>query len=261
MDAALNGPLAGRTALVTGAGSGIGQALCLAFAEAGAYVAVAVRRLESGEATAKLLLAEGAPPLVLEMDVTNPKAIEAGLARAAERFGGLDILVHNANNNDASALSIALERVDEAAWAAQGEITLAGAFHCARAGYPHLARSGRGRFVLMTSTFGYHGASPNPIYSAQKASYRAFIKSLAREWGPDRITVNAIAPAALTPPTAVFFGENPEIRRRYYRKFALGRMGDPREDIAAGAVALCGDALQFMTGQTLHLDGGLYPAA
>lgn len=131
----------------------------------------------------------------------------------------------------------------------------------ARSAYPHLARSTKGRFVLMTSDYGYHGAAMNTIYAAQKASFRAFIKSLAREWGPAAITVNALSPSAATPPTRVFFDQNPAARDAYIRKFPLQRMGDPRADIAEAAVLLCGDAMGYLTGQTLFLDGGLYPSA
>lgn len=252
--------LDGRVALVTGAGSGIGRDLALALAAAGAKVAIAVRRIETGEETAALVTAQGGESLVVAMDVTQEDAVNAGIAATVKRFGGLDILIHNANS-PTSALPAPAADVRVDAWHAQSEISLGGAFLTARAAYPHLKRSGHGRFVVMTSNFGYHGAAMNTIYSAQKASFRGLIKSLAREWGADGITVNAISPAAATPPTRTFFDQNPTARDAYFRKFALGRMGDPRTDIGEAAVALCSDALRYQTGQTLFLDGGMYPSA
>ncbi len=252
--------LEGRVALVTGAGSGIGRDIALALAAAGAKVAVTVRRAETGGDVVDEAAAEGGEAFSIAMDVADPAAVEAGIAATVARFGSLDIVIHNANNSSSAmpAAALTLTRED---WLAQSRISVGGAFLLARAAYPHLARSGQGRFVLMTSDFGYHGAAMNTIYAAQKASFRAFIKSLAREWGGEAITVNALSPSAATPPTRIFFDQNPAARDAYLRKFPLRRMGDPRADIAEAAVLLCSQQMGYLTGQTLFLDGGLYPSA
>lgn len=260
MDAVVTGPVGGRVAIVTGAGSGIGRDLALALASAGAQVAVTVRRLETGEETAALARQEGLDPLVVAMDVTDESAVQAGVKRVVAHFGRLDIVIHNAASPDSAYPQPAAE-VDRDAWRRQADVTLGGALFLARSCHPHLARSGTGRFVVMTSNFGYHGAAMNAIYAAQKASLRGFIKSLAREWGGDGITVNSISPAAMTAPTRTFFSQYPQMEQAYRRKFALGGLGDPRRDIGGAAVALCSDALGYMTGQTLFMDGGLYPSA
>lgn len=261
MDAPMNKPLNGRIALVTGAGGGIGRDLACALAAAGAHVGIAVRRPDTGEETARLIEAEGgARSLVLRMDATDRTSVLVGVEKLAAEFGGIDIIVHNAAAPD-SAYPMPAVDSDEAGWRRQADITLGGALSLAQAGHPYLKASGRGRFVVMTSNFGYHGAAMNAIYSASKASLRGFIKSLAREWGPDAITVNSISPAAATEVTRAFFGQFPAMEAAYKRKFALGDLGQPRRDIGEGAVALCSDYLRYMTGQTLFLDGGMFPSA
>ena len=107
----------------------------------------------------------------------------------------------------------------------QARVAWDGSFHCAQAALPHLKASGHGRFIVLGSSFGLHGAAMNPIYSALKGGDRGFVKSLAREWGPHGITVNAIEPSAATEPTEVFFAQNPAVRDMYLKMFPLGRMG------------------------------------
>ncbi|MFW2830957.1 SDR family NAD(P)-dependent oxidoreductase [Sphingomonas sp. ID0503] len=252
--------LSGRSAIVTGAGSGIGRDLALSLAAAGARVGVGVRRIETGEETVAMVTAAGGEALPIALDVTDDRVIASAVPTIADRFGGIDIVIHNANNA-ASALPTAAMEITPESWDAQAAVTLQGAFAMAKSCHPYLRASGRGRFVVMTSAFGYHGAAMNTIYAAQKSSFRGLIKSLAREWGGDEITVNSIAPAAATEATRLFFDQNPPCKAAYLRKFPLGRMGDPRADIAEAAVALCSDALSYMTGQTLFMDGGLYPSA
>ena len=251
--------LSGRTALITGAGSGIGRGIALALASAGANVAVAVRRQSTGEETAALLRAEGGQILVCETDVARQVDVDRALAATAARFGGVDIVVHNANAGD-SALPIAAEAVTDENWESQARVTWDGAFWLARAGLPYLQRSPAGRFILLGSAFGLHGAAFNPIYAALKGGIRGFTKALAREWGPFGITVNSIQPSAATEPTVVFFNQNPQLRDAYLQNFPMGRLGKPREDIGGAVVALCTDGFGFVTAQSIQIDGGLYTA-
>jgi 3-oxoacyl-[acyl-carrier protein] reductase len=113
---------------------------------------------------------------------------------------------------------------------------------------------------MLGSCFGLHGAAMNPIYAALKGGDRGFVKALAREWGPDGITVNAIEPAAVTEPAEVFFNQYPEMRAKYLGNFPMRRMGRPREDIGRAVAALCGDDFGFVTAQSIQVDGGLYTA-
>jgi 3-oxoacyl-[acyl-carrier protein] reductase len=256
----MTGLLQGRTALVTGAGAGIGRDLALALAGMGARVGVTVRRIETGKETARMIADEGGEAHVIAMDVSDEASVKAGVTAFVEKVGGLDIMVHNANNSN-SAFPAPADAVDRELWLSQSRVALGGAFLTAREAYPHLKRSKHGRYLTLSSAFGFHGAAMNTVYAGQKSAYRAFVRSLAREWGPDGITVNASAPAAATDSTKDFFAQNPPMRDAYLRKFPMGRMGEPRQDIAMPMAMLCTDAFAYMTGQILFLDGGLYPTA
>jgi 3-oxoacyl-[acyl-carrier protein] reductase len=252
--------LEGRVALVTGAGSGIGRGIALALCAAGANVAVTGRRLSTCEDTLRLIDEEHGNAIAIEMDVSRQESVQDAIGHAVKQWGGLDILVQNANAGGDSAHPIALEDVSEDDWYRQARVAWDGTWHCASAALPHLKASGRGRFLVLGSAFGLHGAAMNPVYSALKGGDRGLVKSLAREWGPHGITVNAIAPAALTEPAEVFFNQNPAVREQFISMFPLGRMGVPREDIGRAVVALCSDYMGYVTGQNIPVDGGLYTA-
>jgi 3-oxoacyl-[acyl-carrier protein] reductase len=252
--------LDGRTALITGAGSGIGRGLALAFAAAGANVVVTARRADTGRATLTQLEAEGGRGVAVELDVSRREQVDAAIEAALAHFGGLDFVIHNANAGNDSSLPVALADVTDDIWDRQARVAWDGAFHLAQASFKALTMSGQGRFVMVGSAFGLHGAGYNPVYSALKGGDRGFVKALAREWGPYGITVNAIEPAALTEPTEVFFNQNPQVRDRYLENFSMRRMGHPRQDIGRAVTALCSDAFGFITAQSIQADGGLYTA-
>jgi NAD(P)-dependent dehydrogenase (short-subunit alcohol dehydrogenase family) len=251
--------LNGRTAIVTGAGAGIGRGLALALAGAGCRVVIAVRRQSTGDETAALIAAEGGICRVVQCDVTQESEVCGAVAQSAHEFGGLDIVIHNANAAE-SAHPIALEAVTAEDFRRQSRVTWDGAFWLARASLPYLKKSAAGRFILLGSAFGLHGAGFNPVYAGLKGGIRGLSKALAREWGPFGITVNAIQPAAATEPTEIFFGQYPDVRAAYLKNFPLGRMGRPREDIGGAVVALCSDDCGYVTAQSIHVDGGLYTA-
>ena len=255
-----SGMLAGRVAFVTGAGGGIGRGIAQALAAAGAAVAVTGRRRSTCDDTVRMIEAEGGNAIALEVDVGEAMLVQRGVEATVQRWGRLDILVQNANAGMDSAVPVALEAITEEDWYRQARVAWDGNLHCAQAALPHLKASGRGRFIVLGSAFGLHGAAMNPVYSALKGGDRGFVKSLAREWGVHGITVNAIEPAAATEPTEVFFAQNPAVREAYLRMFPLGRMGAPRHDIGRAVVALCSDLMGYVSGQNLPVDGGLYTA-
>jgi 3-oxoacyl-[acyl-carrier protein] reductase len=253
------GLLEGRVALITGAGAGIGRGIALALAAAGANVAVTGRRLSNCEETLQLIDDEHGNAIAVEMDVGDEQAVRDAVTHTVTQWGRLDIVVQNANAGD-SAHPIALESVTEEDWYRQARVAWDGTLYCAQAALPHLKASGRGRFIVLGSAFGLHGAAMNPVYSALKGGDRGLVKSLAREWGTYGITVNAIEPAAMTEPAEAFFEQNPAVRDAFIAMFPLGRLGVPRDDIGRAVVALCSDLLGYVTGQNLPVDGGLYTA-
>lgn len=251
----MSGALEGRVAIVTGAGQGVGRGIALALASAGCAVVVAARRAETGEPVAAEVRDRGVPGLCVETDVTSRSNIEATVERTVADLGRLDVMVHNALRAPSPhrVESVGLEEWDElsqtAVWAS---------IWCARAAYPHLAGSGFGRLILLTSPAGVEGSAGLPLYAPVKAAQRALAKSLAREWGPDGITVNGIAPVAVTPALEKAFAENPELRPRIEARTPLRRLGDPEADIGGVAVFLASDASSYVTGQTIVCDGGSF---
>lgn len=251
--------LKGRTAVVTGAGAGVGRGIAEALGDAGAQVTVAVRRKETGDETVALIEQAGGVAMSVQCDVAQRGDVERMVDATIERFGRLDIVVHNA----ASGLGgkpAKLEDITDEMWTEQCGVGLNAAFFLARAAYPHLKASAAGRFILLSSSQGLHGGAMNPAYPGVKNAQRGFMKALAREWGPDEILVNAIAPAALTGPAAAYFERNPEMRAMTEASFALGRLGDSRDDIGAAIAAMCSDYFRYVSGQLIVVDGGNYTA-
>jgi len=259
MSAATHMPqlLSGRTAIVTAAGAGVGRGVAQALADAGANVIVAVRRVETGEETATLIADAGGIARVVQADVSKRGDVERTVAEAVAAFGGLDIVVNNA----ASALGgkpTKLEDITAEMWAEQSAVALDAPFYFARAVYPHLKSSNHGRFFVMSSTQGLHGGAMNPAYPAAKNGLRGFVKALAREWGPDGISVLGVAPAALTEPAQLYLDRNAHMREAMMKGFAMRRLGDSRDDIGGALVAMCSDQFRYVTGLVIPVDGGNY---
>lgn len=245
-----------RTAIVTGAGQGVGRGIALALAEAGYAVVVAARRAETGEAVAEEVRARGVPGLCLETDVTDPAAVHATVERTVDELGALDVMVHNALRAPSPHR---MESVGLDEWDELSRTAVWGSFFCARSAHPHLkASEGGGRLVLVTSPAGVEASAGLPLYGPVKAAQRAMIKSLAREWGPDGITVNGIAPVAVTPALEKAFAENPDLRPRIEARTPLRRLGDPELDIGGVVVFLSSRAAGYVTGQTIVCDGGSF---
>ena len=253
------GLLEGRTAIVTGAGGGIGRGIAQALAAEGAHVVIAARRASTGNETLAAIQAEGGSAIVVETDVAQRPAVEAAIAAALASFGGLDIVVHNAASGHSSRPPKG-EDITDRDWDEQSAIALDAAFYLARAAFAHLRDSGRGRFIILSSAQALHGGSMNPIYASVKSAQRGMAKALAREWGPHNITVNAVAPAGETDAAKLYFERNPQIRAQIMSLVPMRRLGELQADIGAAVVALCSDHMRFVTGQTLPVDGGAYTA-
>lgn len=249
--------LSGRTAIVTGAGQGVGEGIARHLASCGAQVVVAARRAVTGEPVAAAIRAGGGAAQCIETDVTDRASVERCVAATVERFGSLEVMVHNAFRG---AVPHRLEDVDLTRhWAPMSLTGVWGAFHTAQAAWPHLSAAGsRGRLVLVTSPSGVEGSANVPLYSPVKAAERAIAKSLAREWGPAGVTVNCIAPVAETPALSGAFERDPALRLAIEARTALGRVGDAEHDIGAVVSFLASDAASYVTGQTIVCDGGSF---
>ncbi|MEY2996520.1 MAG: hypothetical protein RLZ86_661 [Actinomycetota bacterium] len=255
--------LDGRVAVVTGAGQGVGEGIARRLAEHGATVVVAARRAETGEPVAAAIRADGGSAVCIETDVTKGSSIAACVQRTVDEFGRLDIVVHNAFTG---AIPHRLEDADlDKHWKGMSLTAGWASLQCAREAHPHLAASSRrprgeggGRYVLITSPSGVEGSANIPLYSPAKAAQRAIAKSLAREWGPDGITVNCIAPVAASPSLITAFDRNPALQQAIEARTPLGRVGDITDDIGSVALFLAGDDSSYVTGQTIVCDGGSF---
>lgn len=248
--------LTGRRALVTGAGQGIGAAVALALAEAGADVAVHHRRSAQGAADLVDRIHElGRRAITVAGDLTVTEQADRAVGEAAARLGGLDVVVCNAG--DLFGRCAVAEMSDEH-YEAVLAVNLGTTFRTCRAALPHLRAADRpGRIITMSSLAAETGGSTGAVmYAAAKAAIRGFTKGLAKEVGPDGITVNALAPG--------FIGETsfhrtftpPAAQQQTIAAIPIGRPGVPA-DVAAAAVWLASDAAGFVTGTTIDIDGGV----
>jgi len=260
-----SGALAGQASLVTGSSSGIGRAIAVAMARAGAMVAVNYHHDEAGaEATLTAIRAAGGEGFAWRADVARETDVAALFAAAVEAFGTLDIVVANAGvQRDAATADMTLE-----AWQAVIDVNLTGTFLCARAALREFRRPGRpqrpsraaGKIVCIGSVHEVVPWSGHVNYAASKGGVALLMKSIAQEVAHERIRVVGIAPGAIRTPINRAAWETPEAERRLQELIPYGRIGEP-EDIAAAAVWLASDAADYVTGTTLLIDGGmaLYP--
>ncbi|MHB1486197.1 MAG: SDR family NAD(P)-dependent oxidoreductase [Acidimicrobiales bacterium] len=249
--------LSGRVAAVTGAGGGVGRGIALSLGQAGATVVVAARRAATGEAVVAEIIKNGGRAVFVTCDVTDKGDIQRSVDRAEKEFGGLDVFIHNAVSARSSQPD-ALEEVGRSEFEEHFSVSVRAAWQCAQAAHSALARSESGRFILLSSSAGIEGSATLPLYSMVKGALRGMAKSLAREWGPEGITVNCLAPVARTEALERALVANPDLRDRLVGQIPLGRLGDPEVDIGSVARFLAGDDSAYMTGQTLMVDGGSF---
>lgn len=243
--------LAGKTALVTGGGQGVGQGIAYALAAEGARVAVAGRTLESLERTCAEIRRRGGEALAVPCDVTRAEHIDGCLAQVLEAFGGLDILVNNAHIVPLGRLLEVSDQAFQQGWDSGPLATL----RLMRACHPHL--KGGGVVVNLASSAAVRwDASGYGAYAATKEAIRSLSRAAACEWGPDGIRVNVIAPHALSPGLAGWMQANPEEARAFVEGIPLRRVGDCEHDIGRTVAWLASDEAGYLTGATLPLDGG-----
>lgn len=244
------GELAGRVALVTGAARNIGRAIARSLAAGGAAVMVNARTShEAARETAALIEQAGGRAAVHMADVTDPGAVRALVEATVARFGRLDILVNNAAVRRETAFAeMTLEE-----WRGVLATMLDAAFLCAQAALPHLVRAGAGAIVNIGGLTGHKGAERRLHVVTGKGGLAAMTKGLALELAPHRITVNCVVPGTVeTERGTASAPERPEYRRTLP---PVGRRGTP-EEIAAMVRLLCGPNGRYITGQSIHINGG-----
>ncbi len=243
--------LSGKVTLVTGAGTGIGEAASQAFAREGAHVVLVGRREAPLHATADRIRAAGGQALVVSADVSRAEAVETAVARTLEHFGRLDHVFNNAGiqGDGGPIVDMAEESFDELV-----AINLKGPWLMTRAALRVMLKAGAGGAIVNTSSFLSTAATVGSSgYSASKAGLDAMVRAIALEVGPQGIRVNNINPGVIDTPMLRAHGD--AIIPPLAARAALGRIGTPA-DIADVAVWLCTDEARFITGQSILVDGG-----
>jgi meso-butanediol dehydrogenase / (S,S)-butanediol dehydrogenase / diacetyl reductase len=248
--------LAGKSALITGGGTGIGQAIALAFAREGAQIAVAGRRKNKLEDTLRLLQDTGCPALALECDVIKAADTIRAVKSVEDAFGKLDILVNNAG-----ALSVSnVETISEDDWDHVMATNIKGPFLMSRAALPAMRRAGGGSIINVGSVLGIVAIRDRAAYCASKGAVSMLTRAMALDHASDHIRVNCLCPSIVeSDMTKNLFAETEagrQARESRLTSIPLGRFGKP-EDIAGLAVFLASDESSWMTGTVIPVDGGV----
>ena len=243
--------LTGQVALVTGAARGLGNAIALALAEAGADLVLGLRDLASGTLLAERIRALGRRALPVQMDITRRAEIAAAVAEAIAHFGRIDILVNNAGiGPPAPAIDVTEADFDDTL-----NVNLKGTFFVSQEVGRHMIQNRHGKIVMLSSQAGFVGLPTESVYCMTKAAIAHLTKCLAVEWGPHQVNVNAVAPTFIRTPGTVKWLENEAFRSDLLSKIPLGRVGDPK-DVCGAVVFLASPAAALINGATLLIDGG-----
>jgi NAD(P)-dependent dehydrogenase (short-subunit alcohol dehydrogenase family) len=244
--------LTGKVALITGAARGLGRAISLALAHAGAHVALGLRDISTGSDLAREIESMGCRALPLQMDVTNLDQISRSVDGAAAHFGRLDILVNNAGGGFTNlAIDVPEEEFD-----ATLAINVKATFFAAQAAAKIMIRQEGGRIINMSSQAGFAALPTESVYCASKAAVSHLTKCLAVEWGKYNITVNAVAPTFISTPGTDEVLSDQAFRADVIERIAgLHRIGEPM-DVAGAVVFLASPAASLITGHTILIDGG-----
>lgn len=269
--------LTGKVAVVTGGSRGLGRADCLALARAGADVVVTDILIESdpeiqrsaeraqsalaqlftsqnvvyAERTSEEIRAMGRRSAAIKMDVTDRAQVREVFSRVAEEFGSLDILVNNAATLDHIAQ---IESQSDDLWDRDVSVNLTGAYTCTKAAFPHMRTAGGGRVVFMSSVAGSLGGFGQASYAATKSAVVGLARTVALEGARYGITANVVAPGIIA--TEAFRMGNPKMNDRMVLRTAMRSPGEP-EDVASAIVFLCSPEARYITGQVLHVAGGI----
>ena len=242
--------LKGKVALITGGAQGIGRAIAERLVSEGAQIVVSDVREDGAVAAAEALSHSGVECIGLRADVSEYVEVKAMTDKATARFGRLDILVNNAGITRDSLLI----RMKEEDWDLVMKINLKGTFNCTKAVLPAMSKARAGKIVNIASIVGAMGNAGQANYVASKAAVIGFTKTVAREYAGRGITANAVAPGFID--TAMTRALTDEVRSHLLGQIPLGRLGTP-EDVANAVGFLVSDRADYITGQVIHVNGGM----
>ena len=245
--------LNGKAAIVTGSGQGLGRWIALGLAEAGADILVADVVAKNGESTSEEIRRMGRNSIFMEADVGDPGAVSKMMEKACHDLGSLDILVNNAGVNvHKKALDITPQDFDRIV-----KVNCKGVYFCCQTAARLMIPKGKGKIINISSAAAFlvRAGIPNSVYAMTKAGIVMLTKALAEEWAQYNINVNAIAPGYFATPLVADRLKDPETSKSIIELTPLKRVGGP-EDIMGTAVFLASEASNYITGQTICLDGG-----
>ena len=244
--------LSGRVAIITGARRGIGFAIAEGLASAGAVSVIADILPEMGDEAAQLILSKGLIAKSIPVDVTQRGSVENLVSQTLKEFGHIDILVNCAG----IILRKPIEQVTDEEWHSIMDVNLRGVFLCSQVVGIEMIKRKQGKIVNISSNVSQVLQPGRGVYAISKAGVSHLTKVMALEWAPHHIHVNAIAPApTMTDLNRKYFEEHPEDLKERLRSIPLGRLGDPN-DYVGMAILLASRASDFITGQTIFVDGG-----
>jgi gluconate 5-dehydrogenase len=247
--------VSGRTAIVTGASSGLGVCFAKAFSKAGMNVVLAARRTERLDALAEELSKDGAGTVAITCDVADSSQVAAVVEETVNRFGGVDVLVNNAGQSDGGPVP---EKLPDEMFEQIVRVNLNGLWYCCKHAGAHMLKRGKGGSIINIASILGLGGQQNfpPAYMATKAAVVNLTKTLACSWADRGVRVNAIAPGWYpSEMTGPWLG-NPLFLKHIESQTPMGRTGDP-EELLGALLYLASDASSFVTGQTIAVDGGL----
>lgn len=241
----------GKVALVTGAAQGIGQAIAETLAKYGADVVVADLSEERCAVTVEHVTKHGRRALAVSVNVAEWTDVKAMVDRVLAEWGRIDILVNNAGITRDNLLL----RMKEEDWHRVLQVNVSGTFHCIKAVIPSMSKQRSGRIINIASIVGVIGNVGQANYAASKAAVIGLTRTVAREYAGRMITANAVAPGFID--TAMTQGLSPEIKENLLNQIPVRRLGQP-SDVAEAVAFLGSDAAAYITGQVLHVNGGMY---
>jgi NAD(P)-dependent dehydrogenase (short-subunit alcohol dehydrogenase family) len=244
--------LEGKVAAVTGAGSGIGRAIAIRFAEEGAQVVLNDVNAETGASTAACIAEAGGAAVFLRGDASSEEDVSALMHTANETFGGLNILVNNATPG--------MEEIAANRWESNLQVGLKSYWLCMQAAIPLMRAAGAGSIVNISSVNALMGFGNDHVYSGVKAAILGLSRSMVGEFSPYGVRINCICPGTIvTDMWKSLFSRDPSLAQRLSMLYPIGRLGSP-EDVASAALFLASDEASFITGSVLNVDGGITAA-